>query len=207
MSGVAQLIIGILIGAVLGLLYARAKNMTPWVRQPSLDVQACEELRRLLIDLGPKVQHLDEIFAEWPDAYGVLDEIVAQLTANGGKTMADAVGRLDKAAVVSAKAAVESASAAVESAKGAERLTHAVALLDAKMSLSVGAALRAESAMGDAAALAAGVALDLEDSHIEARSVGLGAPHGAAADAGSRGKQEGTASTTDLDREETNEQS
>lgn len=207
MFGVELLVLGVLIGAALGVLWARAKNMAPWVRKPALDADTCDEVRGLLIDIAPKIQHLNEIFAEWPDAYGVLDEIVAQLTANGGKTMADAVVRLDKAAVVSAKAAVESASAAVESAKGAERLTHAVALLDAKMSMGLGSTLRTESAVEDAAALAVGVAKDLQDSYAEARSVSHDAPHGAAADAGSRGKPEGTVSNTELDSEETHEQS
>ncbi len=118
------------------------------------------------------VRELAAVFREWPDAFGVLDEIVAQFRTNTGHSMRDLLDRLDKAATVAAAAATVSATASEASAM-------AVSHLSTLVTLGAATGLRIEEA-------AAGVAADLDAAHARADvTAGLA---GEAADAASRSR-------------------
>ena len=150
--------------------------MSPWSRTPKPDplpLDECSELLALLRDIAPKVKALDEVFKEWPDAWGVLDEIVAQFRTNSGHSLRDAVNRVDLA---SKKLAVV-----------ADDMARMLSKVDAATTLSAASGLRLEGAAEDAAQLVRGVADDLERSHEQADNAGK--EHGAGADAFARTTQ------------------
>ena len=78
------------------------------ILRQSLDSDALDPIHAELLDL---LRELAEVFRGWPDAYGVLDEIVAQFRTNTGHSMRDLLDRLDRAATVAATAAESSAAA------------------------------------------------------------------------------------------------
>ncbi len=110
------------------------------------------------------VRELSAVFREWPDAFGVLDEIVAQFRTNTGHSMRDLLDRLERAATVAATAS--------------EALAAAVSHLSTVVTLGAATGLRIEEA-------AAGVAADLDAAHARADDTAAGQA-GEAADAASR---------------------
>ncbi len=118
------------------------------------------------------LRDLHAVFSEWPEPFGVLDEIVAQFRTNSGHSMRDVLNRLETAAEVSATAS--------------GRLVKTIGLLDVKVTLSAATGLRNEEHAEVAAGLAAGVAADLATAHEQADAVAAGANPGEAADAASR---------------------
>ena len=116
------------------------------------------------------LRELSVIFAGWPDAFGVLDELVdqgrgmvAQFKTNEGHTLRDAVNELSAAAAAQVIVA--------------ERMELLVGHLDSKVTLGVTAAMRIEEQQIH-------VADDLKQSHKRADSTT--GPEGAAGDAAAR---------------------
>ena len=167
--------------------------MPPWRRNPQPDPLLPEEAAELLFllrEIAPKIRALDEVFRDWPDAFGVLDEIVAQFRTNSGHSLRDAVNRVDLA---SKKLAVV-----------ADSMAKMLSKVDAATTLSAASGLRLEGAAEDAAELVRGVANDLEQSHQQADLAGK--EHGAGADAFARTNQSTEdASTTPSSGEEIDE--
>lgn len=107
------------------------------------------------------LRELSAVFRGWPDAFGVLDEIVAQFRTNTGHSMRDLLDRLEQAATIAATSAEASAAA--------------VSHLSTLVTLGAATGLRIEEH-------AEGVADDLRLSHERADAIPVG-DHGAAADA------------------------
>lgn len=127
---------------------------------------------------------LSEVFSGWPDAFGVLDEIVAQFKTNTGHSMRDLLDRLDRAAT--------SASTAAETAATVMSRLLTVTTLNAATGLRI-----EEHAVG--------VADDLAASHVRADATG-GLVPGEAADAAAQSPAPPTSSST-ASNGETNERS
>lgn len=113
------------------------------------------------------LRELSAVFREWPDAFGVLDEIVAQFRTNTGHSMRDLLDRLEQAATV----------AATVSATASEASAAAVSHLSTLVTLGAATGLRIEEH-------AEGVADDLRLAH-ERADITTGQA-GEAADAASR---------------------
>lgn len=116
------------------------------------------------------LRELSAVFREWPDAFGVLDEIVAQFRTNTGHSMRDLLDRLEKAATIAATAAEVSATAA-------EANVAAVSHLSTLVTLGAATGLRIEEEQH-------GVAADLDAR--DARADATAGQAGEAADAASR---------------------
>ncbi len=123
---------------------------------------------------------------EQTDILAVLNEIVGQFRIDGGASMRDVVNRLDDAATAN-RVAIESTRLTIEAAKilsetdreTAARLEKLLNQVSVKADVAAGATTAA-------AVLAAGVANDLENSHLRAEAHGNEAAPGEAADAASR---------------------
>ncbi len=139
-------------------------------------VQLIELLTAIRKDLG-----------EQPKVFAVLSEIAKQFRTNAGSSLRDVVDRLDAAAIEN-RIAIEANRLTLESAKVlAEADRRAAARLEVILNLVSAKADIAAGASEAAAALAAGVAVDLEDAHVRAeeRDSTTAAP-GEAADAAMR---------------------
>jgi hypothetical protein len=121
-------------------------------------------------DILTLLRELSAVFREWPDAFGVLDEIVAQFRTNTGHSMRDLLDRLEKAATVAATAAEVSATAA-------EANVAAVSHLSTVVTMGAATGLRIEEEQH-------GVAADL--GARDARADATAGQAGEAADAASR---------------------
>jgi hypothetical protein len=126
------------------------------------------------VELRDLLRELAAVFREWPDAFGVLDEIVAQFKTNTGHSMRDLLDRLDKAATVAATAT--------------EASVAAVQRLSTVVTLGAATGLRIEAQHAD-------VAEDLRLSHERADAV-QGHP-GEAADAAAQSSPTEHVSDTD----------
>jgi hypothetical protein len=136
----------------------------------------------------PLLVELTAVFRDTPDAFKILDEIVAEFRTDSGSSLRDVVNRLDKAAVDNANAAALLA-VGVEAAKQlAERdrqeVQRLLVLLD-RLSIKVDGALAQIQKVQDQQNH---VAADLADSHRRADQIPPGTP-GAAADAASQTAQ------------------